>query len=213
MTVLTRYILSALVAAAPAALAQKWEVGGVGGGGFANGLSVANAIGNATTGFANGAAFGAIVGQNLYPRISGEIRYSYRLSDLQLSRAGQSASFKGTTQALHYDILVHGRPNRSRWQPFGAVGGGMELFRGVGAESPYQPLSNFALLTKTQQWKPVLTFGGGVRWAVSRRVRLRIEVRDYFSRFPTSVIAPAPGAQLSGWLHALVPMAGMTFAF
>lgn len=36
----------------------------------------------------------------------------------------------------------------------------MRDFRGVGTESSYQALSNFALLTKTSQWTPVATFGG-----------------------------------------------------
>jgi hypothetical protein len=38
-------------------------------------------------------------------------------------------------------------------------------------------------------------------------------MRDYFSRFPTKVIAPAPGAHLAGWLNDFVPMAGITFVF
>lgn len=36
---------------------------------------------------------------------------------------------------------------------------------------------------------------------------------DDFSQFPTKVIAPAPGAHLSGWLHDLVRMVGVTFVF
>jgi len=43
---------------------------------------------------------------------------------------------------------------------------------------------------------PLITFGGGIKYAVAPRFLLRIEVRDYFSRFPTKVIAPAPGAHL-----------------
>ena len=100
-----------------------------------------------------------------------------------------------------------------RLQPFAAAGGGLRVFRGVGAESAYQPLSTFALLTKTSQWVPMATFGGGIKYAIRPRVLLRIEVRDYFSRFPTRVIAPAPGSHLAGWLHDVVPMVGITFVF
>jgi len=213
MNAIARYTLAALVVLAPACFAQIWEAGGVTGGGFTNNLNVSNAIGSATTGFSNGFAFGAVLGQNLYPRISGELRYTYRFSDLRLSDAGQTATFKGLTHSVHYDILVHSRRRDTRVQPFAAAGGGMRLFRGVGAETSYQPLSSFALLTQTQQWVPLVTFGGGIKYAVSPRILLRIEVRDYFSRFPTKVIAPAPGAHLSGWLHDLVPMAGITFVF
>jgi hypothetical protein len=213
MKAIRRYVLTALVVIAPSCFAQKWEVGGVTGGGFTSGVTVSNGIGTADAGFGNGLAFGAVLGQNLYPRISGELRYTYHFNDLQLSSAGQSASFKGVTHSMHYDIVVHGRTRRSRVQPFGAAGGGVRVFRGVGTESAYQPLSGFALLTKTQQWSPMLTFGGGIKCAIAPRVLLRIEVRDYFSRFPTTVIAPAPGARLSGWLHDLVPLAGVTFVF
>jgi hypothetical protein len=94
-----------------------------------------------------------------------------------------------------------------------APGGGLSVFQGVGTESSYQPLSSFALLTKTSQWVPMATFGGGIKYAIGRRVLLRIEVRDYFSRFPTKVIAPAPGSHLAGWLHDVVPMAGISVVF
>ena len=206
-------IFAALVVIAPACFAQKWEVGGLTGGGFSTGLTVSNALATASTGLANGLAFGAVLGQNLYPGVSGELRYAYHFSDLQISGSGQSASFRGVTHSLHYDILLHPRSTRSRAQPFVAAGGGMRVFSGVGTESPYQPLSNLALLTKTQQWMPMVTFGGGVKFAVAPRVALRFEVRDYLTRFPTKVIAPAPGARLSGWLHDFVPMAGITFVF
>ncbi len=207
------FILTALVLVAPACLAQKWEVGGVTGGGFTNGLTVSNAIGTASTGFDKGLAFGAVLGQNLYPRVSGELRYTYNFSDLRVSGAGESATFRGLTHSIHYDILVHARRSHSHVRPFAAAGGGVRLFRGVGTESAYQPLSGFALLTKTNQWTPMAAFGGGIKYVLGQRVLLRIEVQNYFSRFPTKVIAPAPGAHLAGWLHELVPMAGITFVF
>jgi hypothetical protein len=207
-------ILAALFVAVPACWAQKWELGGEGGVGFPSGLTVSNSVGNATAGFANGGAFGILLVQNLYPRISGEFCYNYQFSDLRISRSGESAAFKGNTQSIHYDILFHFRSSRERrLRPFFAVGGGMRDFRGVGAETSYQPLSNFALLTQTSQWTPVVTLGAGIKYAITRRLVFRAEVRDYFSRFPTQVIAPAPGARLSGWLNDLVPMAGITFGF
>ena len=213
MKSISRYALTALVVLAPACFAQKWEAGGVTGGGFTNALGVSNAIGTADAGFSNGFAFGAVLGQNLYPRVSGELRYTYHFNDLRLDGLGTSATFKGLTHSMHYDILVHGRLTRSRVQPFLAGGGGVRVFRGVGTESAYQPLSDFALLTKTQQWSPMIDFGGGIKYAISPRIRLRVEVRDYFTQFPLKVIAPAVGAHLSGWLHDIVPMAGITFVF
>src|SRR5689334_20220808 len=103
-----RYLLTALVFVAPACLAQKWEVGGVTGGGFTNGLTVLNASGTASAGFDKGLAFGAVLGQNLYSRVSGELHYTYNMSDLRVSAGGESATFKGLTHSMHYDILFHG---------------------------------------------------------------------------------------------------------
>jgi len=183
------------------------------GGGFSSGVTVSNAVGNATAGFAHGLATGALLGQTLYSRVSGELRYSVDFSDLRISNANTSATFRGQTHSIHYDILLSARSREARVRPFVLAGGGTRDFRGVGTESPYQPLNSFALLTKTSQWLPVVTFGGGVKYAISPRILLRIEVRDYFSRFPTQVIAPAPDARLSGWLHDLVPMVGLSFVF
>ncbi len=59
----------------------------------------------------------------------------------------------------------------------------------------------------------MVTFGGGVKYALSPRLSLRVEVRDFLTTFPAKVIAAAPGAHLSGWLHDLVPMIGITFTF
>jgi hypothetical protein len=183
------------------------------GGGFTNGVTVTNATGTASAGFDKGLAFGAVLGQNLYPRVSGELHYAYNVSDLRVSSGGQSAAFKGLAHSMHYDILFHTGRARSRVQPFAAAGGGLRVFRGAGTESAYQPLSGFALLTKTSQWVPMATFGGGIKYAIRPRVLLRVEVRDYFSRFPTHVIAPAPGSHLAGWLHDVVPMVGISFVF
>ncbi len=183
------------------------------GGGFTSGLTVVNATGIGSTGFDNGLAFGAVLGQNLYSRVSGELHYTYNMSDLRVAAAGESATFKGLTHSMHYDILFHGGRARSRVRPFAAAGGGLRVFRGAGTEAAYQPLSGFALLTKTTQWVPMATFGGGIKYAIRPRVLLRVEVRDYFCRFPTHVIAPAPGSHLAGWLHDLVPMVGISFVF
>ena len=90
--------------------AQEWEIGGIAGAGFMNGMSVATAAASATTGFKSGGAFGAFAGSNLYPHLSGEIRYTYQMSDLKLSSGGTEASFNGVSHAIHYDLLYHPAP-------------------------------------------------------------------------------------------------------
>jgi hypothetical protein len=194
-------------------LAQEWEVGGVGGAGFMNGLTVANASATATTGFRSGAAFGVLVGHNLYPHLSGELRYTYQMSDLKLSGGGADVTFKGVAHVFHYDLLYFPASHRARLQPFVALGGGVKDYRGTGKEAAYQPLHNFALLTHTTDLRPLISAGGGFKYALNHRTFLRVEVRDYITPFPSKVIAPAPGAKVPSWLQEFVPMFGIGFTF
>ncbi len=193
--------------------AQEWEIGGVGGAGFLNGLDVTQAGASATTGFKSGVAFGAFAGSNLYSHLSGEIRYTYQMSDLKISSGGTEVGFSGVSHAVHYDFLYHPAARRSKVQPFVAAGAGVKLFRGTGKEQAYQPLSNFAYLTKTQDLRPLITAGGGIKYRISEHMIFRAEIRDYITPFPNKVITPAPGAKVSGWLQDFVPMFGLSFIF
>src|SRR5690242_11164476 len=193
--------LAILVALSGACLAQQYEIGAAAGGSFSNNASVTSGSGSATAGFKTGAAFGGFIGHNMYSHVSGEVRYSFLQNDLKLSSGGTQATFKGQAHALHYDLLFHPKKAEAKALPFLAAGGGFKLYRGVGTESAYQPLYQYAFLTRTQEWKPLVSVGGGVRFTLSRNMVLRTEVRDYITPFPTKVIAPAPGAKISGWVH------------
>lgn len=205
--------ICALALCCTAALAQNWEAGGLAGGGFYQNANVTNAVGSAVTGFRNGPVFGGLIGHNMYRYISGELHYGFSRHDLKVSGAGSEATFKGMAHAVHYDFLLHTAPVGARVRPFVAAGGGGKLFRGTGAETAYQPLSQYALLTKTQEWKPLIAVGGGIKTQIAPRVYLRVEFRDQITPFPKNVIAPAPGATIKGWLHDFIPMAGITFTF
>jgi len=193
--------------------AQEWEIGGIAGAGFMNGLNIATAAASATTGFKSGGAFGAFAGSNLYTHLSGEIRYTYQMSDLKLSSGSTEVGFNGVSHAIHYDLLYHPAGRRSKLQPFVAAGAGVKLYRGTGKEQAYQPLSNFAYLTKTQDLRPLMTAGGGIKYRISGHLLFRAEVRDYITPFPNKVITPAPGAKVSGWLQDFVPMFGLSYIF
>ena len=207
--------LSILVLAAAAATcgAQQWELGGVGGGGFLSNVGVAGPVGSATAGFQNGAAFGAFLGHNTYSHIGGELRYAYLQSNLLLSSGGSSVSFKGMAHVVHYDLILRTARRNSSVQLFAAIGGGMKVFRGTGAEAAYQPLSQYGYFTKTQALKPMASVGGGVKFFIARKVCLRIEFHDYITAFPTELITPAPGAKFGSILHDFVPMAGLSYEF
>lgn len=202
-----------MMSAATAAFAQQWEFGAVGGVGLMNSVSASGSAGSATAGFATGAVAGAYFGQTLNHNLTGEIRYEYFQSDLRLSSNGQSAQFTGSADAIHYDLLYHTNRRESRTQFFAAVGGGMKLFRGSGAQEAYQPLSQFGYFTKTQAIKPLGTVGAGLMYQLTPKVFLRAEVRDFITPFPTQVLTPAPGIKYGSLLMDIVPTVGISYIY
>jgi outer membrane protein W len=112
-----------------------WEIGGAGGLSVLTGLNATGPAGTATAGFQPGIAAGFVFGQNLYPRLTGELRYTYLQDDLKLSSGGTEATFGAGAHAVHYDLLWHFGTREGKVQPFVAVGGGMKLFEGTGAQA------------------------------------------------------------------------------
>lgn len=202
-----------LLGAASAALAQQWEVGGMAGAGFLKGIPVTSPAGAATAGFETGGAFGGFFGQNLYKHLSGELHYNYLQSNQKLTAGSTEVTFAGQSHAIHYDLVLHTSSRHAKVQAFVAAGGGLRVFRGTGKEAAYQPLNQYAILSRTQVVKPMASVGGGLKFAITRNVCLRTEFRDYITGFPTDLIAPSPGAKISGLLHDFVPMVGLSVLF
>jgi hypothetical protein len=206
-------IVAVLLLAPAAGVAQLWEVDALAGAGAYRSLDIANRFGRATVGFTSGAMFGASLLQHRYRLVSGEIRYVFQRSDLKVASGADVVKFRGSTHALHYDWLFHVRPREAWVRPFFAAGAGFKNYRGRGTEQAYQPLSQFVLLTRTDEWKPLLTLGAGVRFRLGGPVWLAAEFRDYLTPFPQQVIAPVAGASLDRWLHDLVPSLGLGLRF
>jgi Outer membrane protein beta-barrel domain len=213
MKTLLRSILL-LTAASAVAMAQQWEFGGTGGGGFLSNVNVAgsgvgSAIASATAGFQTGAAFGGYVGFSQSKHIGGELHYGYLQSNLSLKSNGTEATFAGVAHVVHYDLIFKTTKSQGKVQLFAAVGGGMKYFRGTGTEAAYQPLSQFGYFTKTTAIKPMASVGAGMKIALTKKVFLRTEFRDYITAFPTAIITPAPGTKYGKLLHDFVPMVGI----
>src|SRR5579864_1363863 len=172
-----------VLAAAPAALAQKWEVGVAGGGSFYTSKSFTNPLGNADAKLANGFIVSGWLGNNSGRLLGGELRYDYEQSSLQLSSGGTNVSFGAHTQAVHYDFVLNFASHEARVSPFVAAGAGVKVYSGTGQEQAFQPLSNIALLTKTNQLKPMVSVGGGVKFRISSAIQFRAEVHDYLTPF------------------------------
>jgi opacity protein-like surface antigen len=191
--------------------APRWEIGGLGGGGFYSSASVSGPAGSGDVGIKNSVAVGAYFGSDMYKRLGGELRYEFLPGDLKVSSGGSEATFSGQAHAIHYDFLFHFTPKGSRLRPF--VGGGVKIYRGTGKATVTQTLSSLALLTNTHQTSGLGVFGGGVKAQVTPHLTLRFEVQDFLTPFPKQVIAPAPGAKISSILNEIVFLAGLGITF
>ena len=96
----------AAVVAAPAAFAQKWEVGFGAGGSFLTSETISNPAGNADAGRNPGLALSAWLDNNIGSGLfAGELRYDHENGDLKLSSGGTNVTFGSQSNAVHYDFL------------------------------------------------------------------------------------------------------------
>jgi hypothetical protein len=200
-------------AVAGACVAQEFELGGAAGYGFNISRSVSRDGSTADAGFRRGLSFSAFGGHDMHRLLGGELRYTRRDNDLFVSSGGTRATLSGEAHMVHYDALVHAASARSRIRPFLAFGGGIKIFKGTGTEREFQPLEQFAVLTRTSELTPMVSVGGGVKFRVTRHAILRFDVRDYMTPFPSQVVLPAPGTSIGGWLHDVTPMIGISAHF
>jgi len=193
------------------AMAQKWEFGGGAGGGFYTSQDVSLASTSASAKIGSNVAGSAWLANNKGDHWGGEMRFDYQRGDLRLTQGGTQAQFGAQSYAFHYDLVYHLAPNGSRIRPFVAVGAGIKVYQGTGTESAFQPLSQFALLTKEQDLTPLISAGFGFKMQLSPHVQLRAEIHDFASPFPKKVITPNTGAKVGGWLQDFVPMVGISY--
>ncbi len=206
-------VCTAVLALAPSIRAQKWEFGGAVGGGFYTSQTVTNPAGSVDAKFATGVAGSAWLGNSIGGVLGGELRYDFQQGDMKLTSGGTSVSFGAQTHAIHYDFVLQTAQPEARVRPFVAAGAGVKVYRGTGTEQAFQPLSNVALLTKTQDVRALVSLAAGIKFHVSERVNFRVEVRDQMTPFPAQVIAPNVNSKVGGWLHDIIPMFGLSYLF
>jgi Outer membrane protein beta-barrel domain len=193
--------------------AQNWEVGGSGGYGLYKNVNVTAASVSGSAGFASGFALGALCGNQINEWAGGEVRYTYRADEMQVSSGSTKARAAASSHAIHYDLLVHATPRDAAVRPFLAVGAGMKFYRGTGEEPAYQPLSNLVVLTRTSQAKPLVSVGGGVKLRASRSALVRLDFRDYATPIPSNLLATSPDRKIGGWMHDFVILVGVSKVF
>jgi outer membrane protein W len=207
-------MLLATAVTAPAAFAQKWEVGFGAGGSFLTSDTIANPAGNADATRQPGLALSAwldnTIGSGLF---AGEIRYDHENGDLKLSSGGVNAKFASQSNAVHYDFLYNFSSSEAAVRPFVAAGGGVKWYSGTGTEQVYQPLSNIAVFSDVRDMRALVSVGAGVKFNIAKTVLMRLEVHDYLTPFPSTLIAPVSGSSVSGWLQDFVVSAGFSFGF
>jgi len=190
-----------------------WSLGGAAGFGFYHDATITNGSESAQAGFGPRISFSAVLAQNMGDYFGGELRYTFRGGDSELKSGGQEANMDAEAHAVHYDFLVYATPRNRKLRPYAAVGGGIKYYMATGAESAYQPLSNFAFLTHANEVEGLVSAGGGLKYSINEHWLIRVDFRYYGTPFPDKLFAPAPGARISGWLHDFVPLAGIDWTF
>jgi hypothetical protein len=206
-------ILALLIGAAPECKAQQFEIGGLAGFGVEKGLTAKIPSASADIGLKSGAALGVVLTDNMYSRLSGEVRYVFQLGGFRVASGGQEATLSGRSHLFQYDILIHTNRRGSKVRPFVAAGGGVRLYQGTGTPPRVQPLRQFVRLANETEAKPVISFGGGVKWNLKKQVSFRIELNDSITQPPKKVLVPATGATVGGWLHDIAPYVGISYTF
>jgi len=203
------------LAVMPTAMAQKWEFGGAAGGGYYTSQDVTNSGGSASAKFQTNVIGSVWLEDNITERWGGELRYDYQRGAAQLNSGGTQTSFDADSHNMHYDFQWHAAPSEAKVRPFVAFGAGVKVFHGTGAEAAYQPLEQYAVLSRVKDIQPVISVGAGVKWHISPHLLFRLELHDYMTPFPTKVIAPntGTGSKVSGWLFDFVPEAGLSYLF
>jgi hypothetical protein len=190
-----------------------YEFGGDVGYGIYRGGTVYSPSGDAGAGILNRFAAGAVFGEDLYNYISGEIRYLYQDGHPYLDYKGVRTDIQGQSQTVTYDTLFHFKPRGSRWRPFLAAGAGAKAYLIAGPAPFPQPIPNIATLNNTDQWKFVVSLGGGVKYQVQTHVLLRLDFRDYITTFPSAAITPGPHNTARGVFEQFTPLFGVSYLF
>ncbi len=204
----------ALALSAPAAAQSEMEIGALGLISDYMSLDVSNTARSGNVGPGLGFSGGFVLGQTMSDRWGGEFRYLYFKNDLQLDAGSDSAELGAQSHAVHYDVLYYFSDPDVRVRPYVAAGIGVKHYQGTGAEDPFQPGNDLALLTATSQSMFMGDAGVGVKFRIGDKAIFRVEFRDYMTGVPKDVIAASPGADLQGGiLHHWAPLFGITWTF
>lgn len=192
---------------------ENWEFGGtIGYGIYHNGTIYAPGT-EAQAGIRNRFAAGVVFGEDLYEYVSGEVRYLYQDGHPFISYNGVRTDIQGQSHAITYDLLFHFAPRGRRLRPFVSGGLGAKGYV-IAGPAPYpQPIPNIVTLNATDQWKFVVTPGGGVKYRLQQHMLIRADFLDYINTFPKNQIMPAPHNTARGIFEQFTPLFGLSYAW
>ena len=191
----------------------QWELGAVGGAGFRRSIGVTNPSGSADFSFRPGVAWGFYGGLTEHGYLGGEAHYLYEIGGMRVKSGSGEATMDARAQVVHFDFLVHTASSDRVFRPFFAIGGGVKIYEGLGPDRAEQPLSDFVMLTRTREVKPVMSPAIGLKAKIAPYLLFRAELRYFLSPRPDKVAAPGPQAQMNGWVHDFVPLVGIAATF
>ena len=202
-------ILTVLILTVPA-LAADWQFTAGAGFGRYHPAAFSTPAGNAEAGIGARYVLNATAGRKISDRFAIEGAWTFQDGDFEIASGGRKTAFDANTHAVHADVIGYLLRPQRKLKPFLAGGAGAKFYHGVEVPGP-RPLGEFGSFRDGVDTRPLITCGGGVEWTISPRWSLRLDLRDYATPFPDSVIVPAPGGNLGGWLHDFVPVLGVTF--
>lgn len=206
-------LLACLCACASACLAQEFQLGGAAGYGIYHRDNVFAPAGEATAGIANRFAASVVFDDDLYEHITGELRYLYQDGDPFLSVGGVKSNVNGQSHSVDYSILFQFGNREQRLRPYLAAGIGVKGYV-VSGPAPFpQAFPQIASLNSTDQWMTLFTPGAGLEYRMGKYVMLRVDFRDYITRFPRAIIVPAAHGTDRGIFNQFTPLIGISYVF
>jgi len=209
---LTHLGLALVMSSSMACLAQEWEVGAGAGYGWYLNPTISGPLNSGRAGYRPRAAFGVLLGENMYNYIGGEFQYLFRFGGTQLQSDGITENSPGYTNIFVYNLMVHMTPRESKFRPFVAAGAGIKVYTNSD-RVVRQPLAGLALLLQGTQVEPAISLDGGLKCMLPRHVQLRLDFRVYTTPTPDLLIRPVGLSRIQGWVFDLVPMAGVSYVF
>jgi hypothetical protein len=195
------------------AFAQSWEVGGAIGYGIYRNVRVNGPGAEAKAGIHNRFAAGAVITENLYDHFSGEIRYTYQDGDPFLTLANRTGTIQGQSHSFTYEVLLHPRKIQERLRPFAAVGVGAKDYRATGPEPVPQPAPAEATLVHANEWRLLISVGGGVSYRLRNHILVRADFRDGITPFPRRLFVPGANATDRGLFQMFTTTVGVGYWF